>query len=183
MALVIIISKASGKVCGVNIVSPWRSAPPAKAATLSAGHECPWNLLTANSGHKELQEAVGVDIHADFRVRLHLVGAFDYVTVSVQDIALDISAPVADGFAARKLTARLDVHMHVLGLDQSRINGNRDGRGVVHGSAGLTELHRQPHQVFQDRGDKVVNRTVRLAEFVEILRREHSLIAHLKSDP
>src|SRR6202023_3006175 len=75
------------------------------------------DLLTANSRYKKLQEAVSVNIHADFCIGRNFVDALDHIAVSVKDIALNQSAAISHGFAARELTPSLDVHVHLLHFD------------------------------------------------------------------
>ena len=53
-------------------------------------------LFTLNSGNEQFQEAVGIDVDADFGVRLDFIHAFNLVVVAVEDIALHIAFAVSD---------------------------------------------------------------------------------------
>src|SRR5580704_3313041 len=80
------------------------------------------NLLTTNSRNKKLQKAISVHVNADFRVRRDLIDALNDVTVSVKNVALHFSVTIPYRFPARELTPGLDVDVHLLHLDQSRID-------------------------------------------------------------
>src|ERR1700676_4085369 len=104
MALVIIIIKAIPRLCGVNIVSPERLVwETLRLASLRSGESS--DLLTANSRYKKLQEAVSVNIYADFCIGRNLVDALDHIAVSVKDIALNLSVAISHRFAAGELSS------------------------------------------------------------------------------
>src|SRR3981081_2854963 len=151
MALVIIISNAMPKLCGVNIVS--RFPPEWFVCNLAAGNsatsprsECSLsNLLTANSGNKELQEAIGIYIYAHFCIGLHGIDTLNHVAISMQYVALHISMAISYGFAARELSSGLNIYVHLLHLDQRWIDRHSNRRRIVHGRAGSTECLRKAH--------------------------------------
>src|SRR5579883_1241702 len=107
------------------------------------------HLLPANAFHEEPQEASGVHIDADLGIGRDLVGALDHVAVAVQHVALDVAAPVAHGFAARELSAGLDVHAHALRFDQGRVDGDRNRRGSYMGVPGSPNCMDRPSRYFR----------------------------------
>src|ERR1700730_16444709 len=76
------------------------------------------DLLTANSRYKKLQEAVSLNIYADFCIGRNLVEVLDHIAVSVNDIVLNESVAISHRFAARELSPSLDVYVHLLHSDQ-----------------------------------------------------------------
>src|SRR4029077_18553796 len=76
------------------------------------------DLLTANSRYEKLQEAVSVNIYADFCIGRNLVDALDHIAVSVKSTALNLSVAVSHRFAARELSPSFDVYVHPLHFDQ-----------------------------------------------------------------
>ena len=99
----------------------------------------------------------------------------------MQDIALDIPAPIADRLTARKLAAGFHIDMHGLRFDEGWIDRDRNRGGIIHGRAGRPELRRQVHQILQNRRNEIVNRAVGLGEFVEVVTGEERFVANLES--
>src|SRR5258708_30854573 len=128
--VVIIMSSAMPKLCGVNIILVFpqngscATGPQETRPLVSSAKRQPFlsNLLAANSGNKELQEAIGVHIDTHFRIRLHGINALNHVAISMKAVMLHASAPTPSRFAARKLSSGLDIYVHLLHLHQGCID-------------------------------------------------------------
>src|SRR5260221_11747334 len=98
-------------------------------------------LLATNSGNKQLQEPVGVDVDAYLRIGFDFVDTFDDVTVAVQHIALDCAVPVRDRLAARKLTAGFYIDVHRRRFYEGCVHGHSEwGRAIPWPARGTTLL-------------------------------------------
>src|SRR5438876_6750418 len=95
--------------------------------------------LTANSGNKKLQKAVGVHINTNFRIGRYLIHSLDHIVISMKNVPLHHSVTIPYGFSASELSPGFDVHMHFLYFHQCWINRHRDRGGIVHRRSSRTE--------------------------------------------